>query len=624
VLILGAALYVVSDQMGWVDASKQVAAVDADATAPPELTDAAPRTESPAEPAAPSPVTPEATTSTTDEASSSPASLAAPPQLTVPELGPAQPAAANETSPPTEAAPLADATAARDATTGPIAIPIAETPAAETSSTVPPPSENVAIEPMPPAVAATDSPPAPPAESLPETPATGDVAAAATADPSAVALPTPPSLVAPTGTDDSATTPNETSSVAAPVPTAPAPIDSAPPDTIAAPPGPAELGTYLSGKTVLLRYDQAKGGWFRVEPRSAVTAGERLLALPEFRPQISLASGVTLDLSGGTQVMLSAGDAAGASAPVIEVLYGRIVLINTSDSEEHVGIKADTVVGTATLERNATLAVEVERPFVPGNDPRVVLAPPVIKMFVPSGKATWADASGELTIEKPSRWELVEGKPAVVVADSAPPEWIDREPVVHLSEQRYGAPTIESTLVSDRPVDIQLLELFKGRDRREVKSLVARSSIHVGLFAPLIDALRDPDQKLPTWRTHIATVRSAMAQSAESAQLVFDTLVDQRGRPAAADLYEMLCGYNTEQIGTTPEEIKSGALARLVDRLEEDSLDYRVLAVHDLWEITEKQLMPNPAATPTVRKQNIRRFRDRLASGELVPVKKEE
>ena len=72
--------------------------------------------------------------------------------------------------------------------------------------------------------------------------------------------------------------------------------------------GPPELGTYLSGKTVLLRYDEPKGGWFRVEPRSAVVAGERLLSLPEFRPQITLASGVMLDMSGGTQVVMMAGE----------------------------------------------------------------------------------------------------------------------------------------------------------------------------------------------------------------------------------------------------------------------------------------------------------------------------
>ena len=67
----------------------------------------------------------------------------------------------------------------------------------------------------------------------------------------------------------------------------------------------------------------------------------------------------------------------------------------------------------------------------------------------------------------------------------------------------------------------------------------------------------------------------------------------------------MLCGYNAEQIGRTPEQLKTGAVSRLIDWLDKDSLDYRVLAVHDLWEITGKQLMPNPAGSIPERTQQI-------------------
>ena len=44
---------------------------------------------------------------------------------------------------------------------------------------------------------------------------------------------------------------------------------------------------------------------------------------------------------------------------------------------------------------------------------------------------------------------------------------------MQLSEQRYGTPVIESTLVSNVPAATQLLELFQGSSRKEVKSLVA-------------------------------------------------------------------------------------------------------------------------------------------------------
>jgi hypothetical protein len=307
---------------------------------------------------------------------------------------------------------------------------------------------------------------------------------------------------------------------------------------------------------------------------------------------------------------------------VIEVLYGRIILINTSNEENQVRLKAGPYAGDAQLEQNATLAVEVERTYVSGNDPRKTASPVVVRMFAPEGGVVWTDASGEATAEKASRWTLAEGAPAQVADDPAPPDWIDEEPAVHLSEQKYGAPEIEKTLVSDKPADIQLIELYKGSGRKEVKSLATRSSIHVGLYAPFVEALRDSKQKWPTWRTHVETLRSAMAFSPQSAERVFQELTEQRGRTAAADLYEMLCGYNAAQIGTTPDETKTGAMLRLIDWLEEDNLDYRVLAVYNLWEITGKQLMQNPAASASVRKLNVRSWRNRLEGGELAPVKK--
>jgi hypothetical protein len=618
VLIIGTALFIVSDMMGWLGGPPDVAAVNIDASAPPTNEEAKPEVEVPqpertpeepnsTTPAAAIPESPPATTEPAppQETAETVPPLAAPPQLAAPELGVTPPVETPASAPDATASTVAGEPSSQAADQAATAV---ETPPAET----------------PPATVEADASPLPAAEAVATVDPPGEVSLPATITPDAKTLDLPPEVPPATEAAPAAAAglAADASAELSPTDTGESGVDV---EGEAVPPGPAELGTYLSGKTVLLRFDHAKGGWFRAEPRSAVVAGERLLSLPEFRPQITLASGVTLDMSGGTQVVMSAGDGeAGGSAPMIDVLYGRIVLTNTSNDASQVRIKTDENVGTATLERNATLAIEVERPYVPGNDPRTTPAPVMANMYALGGQVTWKDGSGEIVVDKPSRWTLGEGATAEEIADDALPEWIDREPVVHLSEQRYGAPAIERTLVSDRPVDIQLLELFKGRDRREVKSLVTRCGIHIGLFAPFIDALRDPEQRWPTWRSHIEALRSVMAQSPESGEMVFKALVDQRGRPAAADLYEMLCGYNAGQIGATPEEVKSGAISRLIDRLEEDSLDYRVLAVHNLWEITGKQLMPNPAANASLRKRSISRWRDQLESNELRQVKRDE
>ncbi len=404
---------------------------------------------------------------------------------------------------------------------------------------------------------------------------------------------------------------------------------AAPPESISAvepeTPKVVELGTYRGGRTVLLRYDDAAGTWLRVVPRSAVVKGERLLALPEFRPIITLTSGVHLDLLGGTLVALDADDGATAvppaeaDSPAIEVVYGRIVLINTSSEERPVRLVLGSTSAEARLAHSATLAIEVERKYVPGSDPRKTPAPLVARLYVPDGGVVWQDASGPTTLDKPSEWTIADGVPTAVVANASPPAWIDQEAAAQSSEQRFATPVVDGTLVANRPADVQLLELFQGNGRREVKSLVARSGMHVGLYVPFIEALRDSAQR-PNWNTHIESLRSAMAMSPESAEKIRQALVEQRGDAAAADLYEMLCGYNADQIGRTPEQVKTGAIARLIDWLEKDSLDYRVLAVHDLWEITGKQLMPNPAGSASDRTRNIRQWRNRLEAGDLTPV----
>jgi hypothetical protein len=393
--------------------------------------------------------------------------------------------------------------------------------------------------------------------------------------------------------------------------------------------GPVELGTYLGRKTVLLRYDETNDGWFRVEPRDAVMPGNRLLALPQFRPKILLTSGLSLDVSGGTQLIMRTAEetpsgslpAADASVPLIEVIYGRIVLVNTAADESPLRLQVGSAVGEARLARNATLGVEVERQHVPGNDPRKTPAPIIVRMFAPDGGVQWQDAAGEKSVDTAGQWTIIDGVTSDVVADASPPDWIDHEPVGQLSEQRYAAPKVETTLVANRPADIQLLELFQTIEQREDKSLVAKCSIHVGVFQPFIEALRDSDQK-SNWRAHVETLRSAMALSPESAEAVKTALDEQRGRPASDDLYEMLCGYSAEQVGQTADQMKTGAVPRLIDWLENDSLDYRVLAVHDLFEITGKRLMSDPSANQREREQSVRRWRARLEDGELMPVQR--
>jgi hypothetical protein len=631
VVILGIAVLLASGLRGWFGKTPSMVALTPESAA--KSTDnETPNAVAMSEPAAPkSPAEP-----VTENTSNQAAPLGPPPQPLTPGLSP-QPQApapsepANKTGEPDRYAVPAPASNTPPTTAVPPnavpAAPVAAAPATGLAVVNQTEVKNGAVENN--AAAAPNPVPTNPAAQPAPGNSTVNIPAAPVGPPAAAAAnplpPQPPASAPPAAAPDT----GAVAATATPEPLAPLDADGKIGATPPVPAKQAELGTYLGGETVLLRYDDKVGAWFRVEPRAAVVAGEKILSLPEFRPKVAMISGLQLDMSGGTAIVLSGdgiapkADAESAAAapgiPSVEVVYGRIVLMNPTDGEKKVRLKLGSGVGEAQIGRNAILAVEVERKHVPGADPRKAPAPVECRLYAPDGGVVWKDGAGTKTADKASRWTVTATGATDLAADTAPPDWIYHEPIGQLSEQRYGAPKIRSTLVSNVPADVQLLELFQGSKQKEVKSLVTRSSIHVGLFEPFVKALGDSEQK-PNWKAQIDSLRSAMALSPESANKVWQTLVDQRGRPAAGDLFEMLCGYNADAIGHTPEQIKTGAIAQLIDRLEDNSLDYRVLAVQDLAEITGKRLMVNPAANQAERTLAIRKWRARLDAGDLKPV----
>ncbi len=375
-----------------------------------------------------------------------------------------------------------------------------------------------------------------------------------------------------------------------------------------------ELGTYLDGKNVLLRFDPQSGAWFRLTPRSTLQTGDKLLALPAFYPKLALASGLHVKLAGGTLISLGAA-AADSNEPAIDVVYGKAVLVNTSNDETALKLSIGGETAEVHLARNATLAIDAVPKYQPGLDPRKTSAPIVAELFVRDGGITWSDAAGSRDIPAPAHWQIEGGVSSPPSANPTFPDWIDQEPVEQRSEKMFGAPAVETALDTSRPVEEQLLELYESSRRREVKSLVARSSVYAGLFVPFVEALRDSDQKA-SWKMHIDTLRSAMALGPESAERIHRTLVDQRGKEAADELYEMLCGYDSQQF-SSPDEFRTGLGTELVDRMEDDSLDYRVLAVQDMSELTGMRLLSNPAGSPSERARGVRLWRQRLKDGEI-------
>ncbi len=355
----------------------------------------------------------------------------------------------------------------------------------------------------------------------------------------------------------------------------------------AGPMGPVQLGTYLGNNDVLLRYDSASGKWIRMPPRSEVLTGSSLLALPKFRVHVVLGD-VNMYLSGGTRIELPIAKASAGSLErelEVSIDYGR-VLLNASLNGSRVALHVGDEIRHIHLAGSSSLAVEVQRVFVPGSNNEQVSSPVKATWYLTSGTAEiLGDLDTPLSIPAPAQWTTTGGVDDPARPIEKLPEWIDREPMTDL--QRSAREALIKELVAGQPVGIRLLELNDQRDkgrRSEVRALAAEASVYVGEFEPFVKALSDKAQRR-VWKTHIQTLRQAMALSPDVALNVRKAFVDLRGEQAATNLIEMVAGYDKEAIGMTREAIQEGALASLISWLEDDSLDTRVLAIYNLNEI---------------------------------------
>jgi hypothetical protein len=379
----------------------------------------------------------------------------------------------------------------------------------------------------------------------------------------------------------------------------------------------AELGTFWADRSMLLRLDPTQGAWVPLATGTSLSVDDELMALPTFRPTIALESGIGITLSGATLVKLDRSTLPLAdqtkSIPLLEVVFGRVVLINSGEAGNALVLVVNNVEQTIKLGKDVRLAIEVRRRWVPGCDPEVTPAPIEATAYTADGGIDWADENGVTPIDVPARWNFVTGKPLETVSLDSAPFWLTEERSSRL--ERKAAEEIGEHLQPGMPAPTGLLELA-GNRRKEVRALATQCGAYVGQFSPFVRALHDSDQRT-VWPKYIGTLREAIALSPNSAIRLHQELVDQRGDEAATDLFEMLCGYRAEDIGRTPEEVKIGVLVKLIGWLESDNLDYRVLAAHNLNQITGKNLLQNPAAHPSDRTQGVRRWRQRLRQGEL-------
>ena len=381
---------------------------------------------------------------------------------------------------------------------------------------------------------------------------------------------------------------------------------------------PRPVGAYLGNNDILLRYDAASEAWVRLPPRSALAAGDRLLSLPTFRTHVVLAD-VNAYLAGGAELAVTGAASDGELA--LATPHGQFIF-NAGLNGNRLALAMGDQTRIVNLGPSSSLAIEVRRVFVPGAVLGQEPAPTVIRWYLTSGKADWTGgAPVGASAEGPAMWVTADSADGAAETIKDLPKWVDEQSTT--ANERRAQEAVAGALAAGEPVNTALLELTDetGRGRlTEVRALAAESSAYVGQFDPLVKALSDVGQRA-SWEKQITTLRDSIARDPAAAEAVRDAFAAQRGEKAAADLMEMLLGFDAAAVGVTREEVQQGVLVRLIRWMNDEDLTYRILSSYVVNEILGTNYLGGyrPQHTAAQRKRELRHYWDRLERGELMP-----
>lgn len=381
----------------------------------------------------------------------------------------------------------------------------------------------------------------------------------------------------------------------------------------------AEVGTHVTEAQLLVKYDEAKSGWVRTPTGAVVSSAENLVALPQYRPQIALNSGLTATLVGPATFRFDST----ADGQLRLTIDDGAAILSTTEGRAETGkpleLNLAGHVGVVEFENLATrLAVAVQRAFVPGADPAVDPSPLTVELLALGGAIQWrtlepapaanpsAGSSHEaIVVREGEKLVFHDALPGQVVPAEHSPNWVS--PAEDRALEQMAAVTLESLIPSDRAVVLSLQEQV-GYRQVEVGSLAAQSLGYLDEFDSFLATLQRDDQK-SNWDAQIASLRMALARSPQSANRVRASLEKQRSDDAER-LYRMLCGYNQRQL-------ESGGALELVKGLEDENLDVRVLSIKNLEQITGMTQSYRPELSAARRHTGIKRWRERLEAGAI-------
>jgi hypothetical protein len=385
-------------------------------------------------------------------------------------------------------------------------------------------------------------------------------------------------------------------------------LPKAPGNAVEAParPRPVEVGRYTSDAEFFATLDPDDGLWYAKHPQEILSAGERLVVLPPYRPTIALPSAVQLTFAGEGAIRMDEPDE--NRTPRVTIQYGRFLASAAAKAGAQVQLDLAGIKGLLTLvDADSKAAIKVARWVPPGVDPEIADAGLiVVEMYNDNGKVTWQPAD-QPSMEISPRFLLyyVGNEPPETSGPYHAPDWIDKRNIKPID--REAASSLEKLIDFERPLNLSLLEVMRDR-RVEVRALTARCLAALGDFEPTLRELNDANQ-YSFWPGEVDALRHAIARSPETAAKVKETVNLLRAADAK-DLWPLLWGFSEEQLA-------AGAAGQLVKYLEHEQLDVRVLAYNNLVTITGVWGSYLPQRSPVQMKTPIQNWKSRKDKGEI-------
>jgi hypothetical protein len=371
------------------------------------------------------------------------------------------------------------------------------------------------------------------------------------------------------------------------------------------PQAPINVGIYLSEEQLIAHWDASAKAWLVLPANTPLMAGEELLSLPTYRPQILVSPNVRVTLVGEAYMKMHVPDA--MNLPRVTIDSGRATLIPVGEMGGSILVDVGGRSGVLSFDDiESAAAIEVRLYLPRGSDPLTEAPHLVTQLWATSGSIEWQE-KGQPVINVPAGQMayFLDETPMEINEKAAIPDWVHGKDLSDID--RRASIEMRKFLTPERPLSLSLMELTNYR-QVEVRSLACRTLVHLDIYEPALESFGD-DQLKAYWVVHNDALRARMSQGAEPAAKLKGT-IDKLFNEHGDLVFHLLRGYSSEQL-------KAGGAKELVDELANQSMAIRALSQENLKRITGKTLNFRPEYPPEKEKSKVLQWRKLLDDGQI-------